>query len=56
MATIQASGAGSGLDVESIVTQLLNIERRPLVQLVQREAEYQAEISALGSVKSAVSS
>ena len=55
MASIESSGFGAALDVNSIVSQLMAIERRPLFQLARQEAEYQAEISAFGSLKSAVS-
>ena len=53
---ITAAGVGSGLDIESIVSQLMSLERRPLVALQQKEAEAQAQISDFGSLKSAVSS
>ncbi len=55
MAGLQSPGIGSGLDINSIVAQLMAIERRPLLQLDQKEAEAQAEISAYGSLKSALS-
>ena len=53
---ITATGVGSGLDVESIVTQLMSIERQPLTNLRQKESQAQAQISAFGSLKSALSS
>jgi flagellar hook-associated protein 2 len=53
---ITASGVGSGLDIENIVTQLMSLERRPLVKLQQKEAQAQAQISDFGALKSAVSS
>lgn len=53
---ISSAGIGSGLDVNSIVTQLMAIERQPLNRLDQKEAQYQAEISGYGSLKSALSS
>ena len=53
---ITAAGVGSGLDVESIVSQLMSLERRPLVALQQRESDTRAQISAYGTLKSAVSS
>lgn len=52
---ITAAGAGSGLDIEGIVSQLMALERRPLVALQQKESETQARISAFGSLKSAIS-
>ena len=55
MAGLQSPGVGSGLDINSIVAQLMAIEQRPLLQLDKKEAQAQAEISAYGSLKSALS-
>ncbi len=55
MPTLQSPGLATGLDVNTIVSQLMALEQRPLVRLAEREAEYQAEISALGSLKSTLS-
>lgn len=44
------------LDVNSIVNQLMTVERQPITQLSVKEAGYQAKLSAYGSVKGAVSS
>jgi flagellar hook-associated protein 2 len=52
---ITAPGAGSNLDVNSIVSQLMAVERRPLDLLAQREAGYQAKLSAFGTLKGALS-
>lgn len=46
----------SVLDINSIVGQLMAVERRPLTKLAAKEAGYQAKLSAYGSVKGAVSS
>ncbi len=51
MATI-----GSNLDINSIVSQLMTVEQRPLQVLATKEAGYQAKLSAYGSIKGAVSS
>ena len=51
---ISAPGIGSGLDVNSIVSQLMAVERQPLNTLSAKEAGYQAKLSAYGSVKGAV--
>jgi flagellar hook-associated protein 2 len=56
MASISSSGIGSGLDVNSLVSQLMAVERQPLTKLDTKEASYQAKISAYGSLKSAVAS
>lgn len=45
----------TGLDVNSIVSQLMAAERQPLTKFTAREAGFQAKLSAYGSVKSAVS-
>lgn len=54
MAGLTASGLGSGLDINSLVSQLMTVEQQPLVALNKKEASYQAKISALGSLKSAL--
>lgn len=54
---ITAQGIGSGLDVASIVSQLVAAEGQPAtLRLARREASIQSELSALGSFKSALSS
>lgn len=56
MPTITAPGLGSGLDVSSIVSQLVAVEQQPASQRLDlREAELQARLSAYGSLKGAVS-
>ncbi len=55
MATISALGIGSGLDANSIVEQLMAIEQQPLIGLQQKEAGYLAELSAIGQLRSAIS-
>ncbi|TAJ94378.1 MAG: flagellar hook protein FliD [Gammaproteobacteria bacterium] len=52
---ISSPGIGSGLDVNNLVTQLLALERRPLALLDRSEAALQAQLSAYGSLKGAVS-
>jgi len=54
MATVAASAQGT-IDVASIVSQLMTVERRPLTKLAQREAGIQARITAFGTVKGALS-
>lgn len=53
---LSSPGIGSNLDVNSIISQLMAVEQRPLHQLAQKEASYQAKLSAFGSIKSALSS
>ncbi len=56
MAGIQAPGVGSNLDVNSIVTQLIEAEKAPTEKrLANEEALVQARLSTLGIVKSSVS-
>lgn len=56
MATISSMGTGSGLDLSGMLTKLMSVEQRPLTALDTKEASYQAQLSAYGSLKSAVSS
>lgn len=55
MATITALGIGSGLEANSIVEQLMTLESQPLINLQQKEAGYQLELSSIGQLSSAVS-
>lgn len=48
-------GLISGLDTESIITQTMAIQRRPITLLQQREAGYQAKISSFGALKGMLS-
>jgi flagellar hook-associated protein 2 len=48
---ITAPGIGSGLDVNSLIDQLVAVDKQPLVNLQQREAGYQAQLSAFGSLQ-----
>lgn len=50
-----SSATGGNLDVAGIVSQMMTIERKPLTALSTKEAGYQSKISALGTVKSALS-
>lgn len=51
---IGVNGLMSGLDTESIISQMMSVERRPITLLQQQEAVYQAKISALGTLKGAL--
>lgn len=53
---ISSPGIGSGLDVQSIVTQLMALERRPLQILQQSKSNLDAQLSAYGRFRSALSS
>ena len=53
---ITAGGIGSGIDVNGLVQQLVAAEGQPATQrLDRREANIQADLSAFGSLKSALS-
>ena len=53
---ISSPGIGSNLDVNGIVSQLMALERRPLQALDTKEAKFQAQLSAFGSLKSSLTS
>jgi flagellar hook-associated protein 2 len=52
---LSAPGIGSGLDINGIISQLMQLERRPLDDLERKENEYQAQLSAYGKLKSSLS-
>ena len=49
---ISSPGIGSGLDVGSIVSQLVDLERRPIVQLQERKAKFTTQLSSIGLLQS----
>ncbi len=53
--SITSLGIGSGIDIESIVNQLVAVERRPIQFLESRQAEIDIQISSLGLVQESVS-
>ena len=56
MGSILTNGVGSGLDVSGIVTKLIEAEGKPQsTRLDTQEAKAQAKLSALGSLRSALS-
>lgn len=55
MAALTAPGIGSGLDINGMVGQLMALERRPLNALNSRESEFKSQLSAVGQLKSAIS-
>jgi flagellar hook-associated protein 2 len=52
---ISSPGVGSGLDVNSIVTQLVAIEKQPLQALQTKATTLQSQLSSYGTIKSQVS-
>lgn len=55
MATISTPGIGSGLDVQSIVSQLVALERAPIKQLQTQASTLQTRLSLYGTIKSQIS-
>ncbi len=53
---ITVSGISSGIDVDSLVTQLMAVEQAPLTKLTTKQSTAQTKISALGSLKSVLAS
>lgn len=54
--TITSQGVGSNINIPGIVSQLVEIERIPLDRLIAQKASFDAKISALGTIKSSLSS
>lgn len=52
---VSFAGIGSGLDVNSMVSQLMLIEQKNLTNMQKKEATYQSKISAYGEIKNALS-
>ncbi len=56
LAPITSLGIGSGLDLNSIVTQLVALERRPLTQMQAQANTMQTKVSSFGQISSLFSS
>ena len=56
MATITSLGIGSGIDINSMVTQLVAVESRPIAQLQTAKARLDTQVSALGKMQSLIAS
>lgn len=52
MATITSLGSGSGLPLESLLTSLMAVERRPLTSIKNQSSAATAKISAFGALSS----
>jgi flagellar hook-associated protein 2 len=52
---ISSAGIGSGLDVNAIVTSLMGVEKQPLTSINKQKTDYQAQVSAYGTLKSSLS-
>lgn len=55
MASISSPGIGSGLDVNTIVSQMMAVEKRPLQLLQTSASSIDTKISSYGQIKSALS-
>jgi flagellar hook-associated protein 2 len=53
--SITAGGVGSGLDVNSIVSKLMTIAQQPLTLMQKKEDGFNAQLSAYGAIKGALS-
>jgi flagellar hook-associated protein 2 len=54
---ITVSGIGSGIDIDGLVSQLVEAEGQPAaIRLARKEATFQADLSAIGTLKSTLSS
>src|SRR3712207_5861128 len=51
MAGIQLSGLASGLDTQSIISQLMSIERQPRTRIELRQTQEQAKRDGLSEVQ-----
>ncbi|MFZ6709026.1 flagellar filament capping protein FliD [Undibacterium sp. TC9W] len=52
---IQSTGLGANLDVNGLITKLMQVESQPLTTLAKKEASFQAKLSAYGTLNSALS-
>lgn len=53
--TLSSPGVGSNLDINSIVSQLVRLERAPIDLLDDKISSYEDKISGLGKIKSSLS-
>lgn len=51
---ISSAGIGSGLDVNGLVSQLMQLERQPLNSMTAKQQGFNDQISAYGQIKSAL--
>jgi len=54
VASITSTGIGSGLDIESLITKLMAVERAPLDAITAKIKTQEAKISAYGKLSSAI--
>ena len=56
MATFTSLGVGSGLDLNTIVTKLVALERQPLGSMQSKANQLQTQVSSFGQISSLMSS
>jgi flagellar hook-associated protein 2 len=56
MAGLSSPGIGSGLDINGLITKLMDAEKAPITALDKKEADYQAKLTAYGTLKGAFAS
>jgi flagellar hook-associated protein 2 len=56
MAGLSSPGIGSGLDVNTLVSRLMQFERQPLTRMQAQQTRLQTQISALGQFSSSIAS
>ena len=52
---VSTIGAGSGLPLDDLLTKLMAAESQPLTVMAQKEASYQAKLTAYGTLSGALS-
>ena len=52
--SISVGGLISGMDTDNIISQLLDIERKPILKLQSQEAGFQVKLSAFGNFKNSL--
>lgn len=52
MASVTSLGSGSGLDLESLLTNLMTVEKQPLTAIQTKQSSVNTKISSLGTLKS----
>ena len=56
MATVSSTSSSSTIDVATIVSQLMTVENQPLTRLDAKKTSYTTQLSAFGSLSSALAS
>ena len=51
----QVSGLASGLDTQSIISQLMSIEQQPLNKIKVQQTTHNSQVKAIATLKTAIS-